>query len=707
MTPSPPVSDGTDAVARWAQAAGVECARRGADGAGAKRARAALDALGRCRTVARDCEALLQARAQRGEAVEDAGGPGQPRGEVALTLWQWYELARCAWLLLTHGVESDGAATGVQRGINLSANPIVEHATAQVKHLTSCIRNRPTAEAEEVRRRLRLPRDAREAVREHEEVSAKLAEESLDDQAVRDAQDTLVGFAKWMKRGYLAPAHVQIVAAALERVERGECQRLVIELPPRAGKTVLTSELFATWYMGRHPDRDVISASHSQEFADGIGRSVRNGVDSEEFRRVFPDVHIAGDSSAAARFHVVNEVAGSRGRRGVYKSFGRTSRFTGSGANLLLIDDLTAEFEADSEAAKAEAHRAIRSLRSRLAPVNEGAAWVVINTRYRADDTIGHILSEYADDGPWERLRFPALAEEHEEHALPDGSVWTREPGDALWPERYSVAELHALRATLLRTSPQDWWGQYMARPVPASGALVDVGWFRRYGSGVGADGRGVGGGSRLRAAADVLAIAARVVLTVDTSKGGAAAARTAIQAWAEVTDRGPDVDGAYLLDAYAEPVKYVEQVAQVKRMADRWKARVVLIEDQSTGQAMIPDLQAARDWSRAPITAVHPVKDKVTRLSVCTPQLRDGQCWLPEHGSAPWLAEYEAEVTFFPQGRFADQVDATSQFLNWRHANPIHGAGFQAPSPELQRALGGSWSAGATRPRPGQRGGW
>ena len=687
----PPVSEGTDAVAAWAQAVGITLSQEMPRDR-VRMTRATLDVLGRCATAARDAEALLKALEQHGEPVESATGAEVPADEVALTLWQWYEVARQTWVCAVGPMSMAAEAAATAR--TLGAN----------------IRARPTARAEDIRRRLKLPRDARQAVRAHEEVTAKLAEEALDAEDVAEARDSLVAFGSWMRRGFLQPAHIRIIADTLERVERGELMRVIVECPPRSGKTNLVSELFPTWYLGRNPDRDIIIASHSQERADDVGRAIRNGIGSDEFSRVFPGARVADDSSAAARFNIRTDEewqdptgkgrrGGTRMRPGICKSYGRMGRYTGSGANLLLIDDLIAEHEADSDSAKREAHRAIQALRSRLAPISEGAAWVIVNTRYREDDPIGYVLSEFAADGPWTVIKFPSLAAEAEDWELPDGTRWRRAPGDPLWPERYTKAEVEAVREFLLKTSPMDWWGQHMCSPVPHSGAMVDIGWFRRYGGGVDHV-----TGERTPTREQARERAERVVVTVDTSKGtGANAARTAIETWAELHGHGR-MDGAYLIDAEAAPIGFEQQIDRVKKICEKWRPHSLLIEDKSTGEVMIPLLRNATDWVRTPVVAINPGLhgDKVARMSTCTPQIRDGQVWFPERGAtwaAPWLAELEGELTFFPRGKLKDMVDALSQFLNWRRENPIMGSmprlGSNADSTALQRALGGAWHAG------------
>jgi predicted phage terminase large subunit-like protein len=99
-----------------------------------------------------------------------------------------------------------------------------------------------------------------------------------------------------------------------------------------------------------------------------------------------------------------------------------------------------------------------------------------------------------------------------------------------------------------------------------------------------------------------------------------------------------------------------------VIEMAKRKAARSVLIEDKASGTQLIQDLRAGRYGVR-PI-AIEPEKDKITRMSNYSAVIEAGNVLLP--AQAPWLDEFKSEMLAFPYGRFNDQVDSVSQFLNW-----------------------------------------
>ena len=76
------------------------------------------------------------------------------------------------------------------------------------------------------------------------------------------AQSTLLGYAKYQLESYLTPPHIKLLASKLEAVERGEIKRLAIFMPPRHGKSILTSEFFPAWYLGRYPKKFIICSTY-------------------------------------------------------------------------------------------------------------------------------------------------------------------------------------------------------------------------------------------------------------------------------------------------------------------------------------------------------------------------------------------------------------------------------------------------------------
>ncbi len=196
------------------------------------------------------------------------------------------------------------------------------------------------------------------------------------------ARDTLLGYAKYQMESYLTPPHIKLLASKLEAVERGEIKRLAIFMPPRHGKSILTSEFFPAWYLGRNPKKFIICSTYGQELADDFGRKVRNQLQDPRYQELFPDVGLATDSSSMRRFNT------SKG--GVYYAVGAGSAITGRGAHLLLIDDpIKGREDADSEAMRSNLLDWYRSTAyTRLMP---GGSVVLIQTRWHEDDLAGWV----------------------------------------------------------------------------------------------------------------------------------------------------------------------------------------------------------------------------------------------------------------------------------------------------------------------------
>src|SRR6266849_2534663 len=145
------------------------------------------------------------------------------------------------------------------------------------------------------------------------------------------ARYDLACYAVAIWRGFELAAYHQLIVDRLENVERGEITRLMISLPPRHGKSLLASQIFPGWYLGRHPDREIISATYGQDLSDHFGRRVRNMVSDPLHQAIFPQFRLVNDAASMRQF---STTAG-----GSYYAVGRGGAITGRGADLLLIDD--------------------------------------------------------------------------------------------------------------------------------------------------------------------------------------------------------------------------------------------------------------------------------------------------------------------------------------------------------------------------------
>jgi hypothetical protein len=208
---------------------------------------------------------------------------------------------------------------------------------------------------------------------------------------------------------------------------------------------MLTSQYFPAWYLGVFPDRRIILASYEADFAASWGRKARDIL--EEYGPSLFGVGVRRGSSAANRWDL-------EGKTGGMETAGIGGPITGKGANLLIIDDpVKNPAEALSPLYRQKAWDWYASAAyTRLEP---DAAIVVIQTRWHPEDLAGRIVAQASKGGePFEILNLPALAEQ--------GDILGRQPGEALWPERFPAERLAEIR----QTQGERWFvSLYQQRP--------------------------------------------------------------------------------------------------------------------------------------------------------------------------------------------------------------------------------------------------
>ena len=253
----------------------------------------------------------------------------------------------------------------------------------------------------------------------------------------------------------LAPHH-ELLTNALNEVEKGECDRLLVMMPPGSAKSTYGSVYFPEYFAGRNPQLSIIAASHTAELAERFGRRVRNGVDDIQFKNLF-NVTLAADSTAAGRW--------GTNYGGEYTAVGVGGSITGRRGDLIVIDDpVRSREDADSDRVREKTWEWwTNDLLTRLKP---GGRIVVIMTRWHEDDLAGRLLER--EPQRWKVIKLPMIANEND----PLG----REPGERLWKEWFTDAMV--LQA---QSDPRSWISLYQQEPRPLEGAEFKRSWISRY----------------------------------------------------------------------------------------------------------------------------------------------------------------------------------------------------------------------------------
>ncbi len=404
-------------------------------------------------------------------------------------------------------------------------------------------------------------------------------------------------------------------------------------MPPRHGKSELTSKYFPAWFLGTFPERRVILTSYEADFASTWGRKVRDILDANG-PELF-GVSVRPDSSAADRWDI-------EGTSGGMNTAGVGGPITGKGADLLIIDDPVKNAEeANSSTYREKAWDWYTSTAyTRLEP---GAAVILIQTRWHEDDLAGKVLSQAKQTGErWEVLNLPALAEKND----PVG----RTPGQALWPERFD----EAARARIKGVIGSYWFAAlYQGSPQPAEGNKFKRPWFRYWKQEDDLYRLMDAGGSVVRS---VRAKDCRRFGTVDLAVSlKTSADYTVMGAWA-VT---PESD-LILLDRIRERLEEPDIIRQALGLYRRHDLSYLDVEANGIQLGIV---QTMRRTEGMAIRGITNSTDKVSRASTAIVRCEAGQVYFPFGVS--WLGEYENELLGFPMAAHDDQVDMTSLAAN------------------------------------------
>lgn len=411
----------------------------------------------------------------------------------------------------------------------------------------------------------------------------------------------------------------------LDRVMRGEIRRLIINVPPRSGKSMTTSIAWPLFVLGHDPTRRFIIASHTESLARKFSIDRRNIAQSPWYRRLFPAMRL--DSSRPRDMEFTTTL------RGGILATGVGGAILGRGADIVVIDDPIKALDALSEAERRRvAEFYDNTLLTRLNDKRTGAI-VIVMQRLHQDDLVGHVLER--DD--WEVVSLPAIAPEASSHQLSDNphDLYHRAAGELLHATREPRDVLEQVRRAQGSLTFQ---AQYQQDPIPPGGNVIKREWLRLY-----KDSDQPEHFDRVLVSWDP---ASTIAETSDWSVG---------TVWGAV---GLDY---YLIDLVRGRFEVPELRREIVRLSEYWEAEVTLIENSDIGRAIAQDL--VRQNLLRPLLP-RPRFDKEARLQAQSARFEAGQVHVA--ADAPWFGDFVSELVAFPNGRYDDQVDSTSQALNY-----------------------------------------
>lgn len=443
--------------------------------------------------------------------------------------------------------------------------------------------------------------------------------------------------------------HHRAVAAALMKVWRGECRRLIIVAPPRTLKSIMTSVAFPAWCLGHDPARKFLCASHSLDLVGKHSRDFGLLIRSPVYHRIFPRLCLAADREAQ------NEIVTTlRGGRFATSPGGSV---TGRGGDFWIIDDPHKADEIYSEELRGRPHRwFLDTALSRLDDKTKGAI-VLVMQRLHPDDMAGRLIMA----GGWEVLELPAYTDRDRVYDLGNSFTHTYRAGEYLQPEREGRDALDQIRREM---GVGLFNAQYLQSPQDMSGGLVKFEYLHFYDD--------------------------HLVIQPDDY---------VLQSWDVAVSEEPTADWSvctiwirrrgvtYLLDVWRQRQGLPELVASAKRLARQWSVDEILVETDGVGlpfrQSLVSSLQSHHDRHRdiraearlSPraergdrwdpndvlIRGKRVTGSKADRLVGCLGQIEAGRVRFPK--AAPWKETYLRELLTFSEtsGGHDDQVDSTS----------------------------------------------
>ena len=438
---------------------------------------------------------------------------------------------------------------------------------------------------------------------------------------VKQRQNNFLDFIKHVYPNYIIGEHHRKLAQLFEDIANGKKKRIIVNIAPRHGKSELISYLAPAWFLGKHPAKKVIMASHTADLAVNFGRRVRNLVGSEAYKDIFPEVMLQSDSKSASRW--------GTNYNGEYFAIGVGGALAGRGADLFIIDD--PHSEQDAKLGKSDVFLpAWEWFQSgplqRLMP---GGAIIVVMTRWSKLDLTGQIVNQMIkndDVDDWEVVEFPAILENKAGEEIP------------LWPEFWSLEELQSRRAAL---DVRYWNAQYLQNPTSEEGALIKREWWNIW-------------EKETPPSCDF------IIMSLDAAQeANNRADYNALLTWGVFYNEEVNNYNIILLNAIKKRLEFPELKELAIEEYKEWEPDVFIVEKKSNGAALYQEFRRMG----IPVGEFTPGKgqDKVSRVNAVSDLFHSGIVWAPDHR---WAHEVIEECNDFPSGANDDLVDATTLAL-------------------------------------------
>ena len=405
----------------------------------------------------------------------------------------------------------------------------------------------------------------------------------------------------------VAPFHIEL-AQTLEKVSKGEIKRLIINIPPRYGKTEIAVKMFIAWSLAKNPAAKFIHLSYSDALALDNSSQTREYITNDAYQGIWP-LQLKKDSQSQKKWYTT---AGG----GVYAtaSGGAITGFGAGSGGAIIIDDPLKPDDAVSDVKRSfinnRYNTTIRSrVNSRDVPI------IVIMQRLHEDDLSGYLLDGGSGED-WHHLKLSAIDENNK----------------ALWPSKHSFAELEAIR----QADRYTFSGQYMQEPAPQEGGEWRKDWFNII--------------NKAEIPADVnWEMFIDGAYTKDTRNDP-----TGIQI------SGKSGDNLYILKSIDKYLEMPELKSFIESFVKSCGVHVqqILVEPKASGKSLVQLLRRETNFNVSELKTDFVKFSKIERARASSPFLEGGRVYLVKDN---WNDAYLQQVSTFPNAKHDEHIDVTS----------------------------------------------
>lgn len=458
--------------------------------------------------------------------------------------------------------------------------------------------------------------------------------------------------------------HVGAICEHLEAIVSGEIRKLIINMPPRHGKSLLLSVAFPAWvwaqprdFVTSGPGVPVLYASHKDSLSLRDSVKCRRLIESPWYQERWGHrFQLTSDQNTKARFS--NDHGGERLITSI------DAGVTGEGGNIICVDDPNT---ANDVASPTELQKAIdwwtQAMPTRANHPSH-AAWVIIQQRLAEDDLTGYILEH---EHGWTHLCLPGYFEKDRSfHTSIGWSDPRSDEGELLWPERFTPEVMKDLESNL---GPYGFAGQIQQRPEPKGGGIIKREWWQLWEK----DGW---------PPMDYVMAYLDTAYTIDEMNDP-----SGLIVWGVFTERnnenktvtgilGPD--GERIRDfrairsetapkvmciyAWTERLELHDLVAKAAETCERYKVDTLLIENKAAGISVAQEIRRLYSREKFGVELTDPGRqDKAARLYSVQHLFAERIIWAPDR---PWAEKVISQVAQFPRGKHDEFVDCTSGAL-------------------------------------------